>query len=82
LRFKCSPLQKSNDGQKTATPRVARRIAMNAGIRCVYTGTNLRFADFPSDFSKLPTVAFIVPNRNWGQNRWRRSPVLCSVSAL
>jgi phosphatidylinositol-3-phosphatase len=24
--------------------------------------SNLRFADFPNDFSKLPTVAFVVPN--------------------
>jgi phosphatidylinositol-3-phosphatase len=24
--------------------------------------SNLRFADFPTDFSKLPTVAFVVPN--------------------
>lgn len=25
---------------------------------------NLRFADFPQDFSKLPTVAFVVPDQN------------------
>jgi phosphatidylinositol-3-phosphatase len=26
--------------------------------------SNLRFADFPSDYSKLPTVAFVIPNLN------------------
>jgi hypothetical protein len=26
------------------------------------SSSNLRFADFPSDFSTLPTVAFVVPN--------------------
>jgi hypothetical protein len=26
------------------------------------TSSNLRFADFPADFTKLPTVAFVVPN--------------------
>jgi phosphatidylinositol-3-phosphatase len=27
------------------------------------TSSNLRFADFPSDYSKLPTVAFVVPDQ-------------------
>ena len=26
------------------------------------SSSNLRFEDFPSDFSKLPTVAFVIPN--------------------
>ena len=26
------------------------------------SSSNLRFADFPTDYSKLPTVAFVVPN--------------------
>jgi hypothetical protein len=30
--------------------------------KTVEDSSNLRFADFPSDFSKLPTVAFVVPN--------------------
>jgi acid phosphatase len=28
----------------------------------VETSSNLRFADFPADFDKLPTVAFVIPN--------------------
>jgi len=28
------------------------------------TSSNLRFADFPSDYASLPTVAFIIPNLN------------------
>jgi acid phosphatase len=28
----------------------------------VETSSNLRFADFPTDFSKLPTVSFVIPN--------------------
>jgi acid phosphatase len=28
----------------------------------VETSSNLRFADFPSDHTKLPTVAFVIPN--------------------
>ena len=28
----------------------------------VETSSNLRFADFPSDYSKLPTVSFVIPN--------------------
>ena len=28
------------------------------------SSSNLRFADFPSDYSKLPTVAFVIPNLN------------------
>jgi acid phosphatase len=28
----------------------------------VDTSSNLRFEDFPSDFSSLPTVAFVIPN--------------------
>jgi phosphatidylinositol-3-phosphatase len=28
----------------------------------VETSSNLRFADFPSDYSKLPTVAFVIPD--------------------
>jgi hypothetical protein len=28
----------------------------------IEASSNLRFADFPTDFSKLPTVAFVVPN--------------------
>jgi phosphatidylinositol-3-phosphatase len=28
------------------------------------TSSNLRFADFPSDYSKLPTVAIVIPNLN------------------
>jgi phospholipase C len=30
----------------------------------VETSSNLRFADFPSDYSKLPSVAIVVPNLN------------------
>jgi hypothetical protein len=30
----------------------------------VETSSNLRFVDFPSDFSKLPTIAFVIPNLN------------------
>ncbi len=30
--------------------------------RTVETSSNLRFEDFPSDFSSLPTVAFVIPN--------------------
>ena len=29
----------------------------------VPAGDNLRFADFPKDFTKLPTVSFVVPNQ-------------------
>jgi hypothetical protein len=28
------------------------------------TSSNLRFADFPTDYSKLPSVAFVIPNLN------------------
>ena len=28
------------------------------------TSSNLRFADFPADYAKLPTVAFVIPNLN------------------
>jgi acid phosphatase len=28
------------------------------------TSSNLRFADFPSDYAKLPAVAFVIPNLN------------------
>jgi hypothetical protein len=28
----------------------------------VETSSNLRFADFPTDFDRLPTVAFVIPN--------------------
>jgi acid phosphatase len=28
------------------------------------SSSNLRFADFPSDYTKLPTVAFVIPNLN------------------
>jgi hypothetical protein len=28
------------------------------------TSSNLRFADFPSDYATLPTVAFVIPNLN------------------
>jgi hypothetical protein len=28
----------------------------------VETSSNLRFEDFPRDFSKLPTIAFVIPN--------------------
>jgi acid phosphatase len=28
------------------------------------TSSNLRFTDFPSDYAKLPTVAFVIPNLN------------------
>ena len=28
------------------------------------TSCNLRFADFPTDYAKLPTVAFVIPNLN------------------
>jgi hypothetical protein len=28
----------------------------------VETSSNLRFADFPSDYTRLPTVAFVVPD--------------------
>jgi acid phosphatase len=27
-------------------------------------GINLRFSDFPQDYSKLPTVAFVIPDQN------------------
>jgi len=30
----------------------------------IETSSNLRFADFPSDYTKLPTVAFVIPNLN------------------
>jgi phosphatidylinositol-3-phosphatase len=30
----------------------------------VPTSSNLRFKDFPSDYTKLPTVAFVIPNLN------------------
>jgi hypothetical protein len=30
----------------------------------VDTSSNLRFADFPSDYTNLPTVAFVIPNLN------------------
>jgi phosphatidylinositol-3-phosphatase len=30
--------------------------------RTLETSSNLRFADFPSDFGKLPTVAFVIPD--------------------
>ena len=30
----------------------------------VETSSNLRFADFPSDYAMLPTVAFVIPNLN------------------
>jgi phospholipase C len=30
----------------------------------VETSSNLRFADFPSDYATLPTVAFVIPNLN------------------
>ena len=30
--------------------------------RTIETSSNLRFADFPSDFAKLPTVAFVIPD--------------------
>jgi hypothetical protein len=32
------------------------------GGTTVDTSSNLRFADFPADFSRLPTVAFVIPN--------------------
>jgi phosphoesterase family protein len=28
------------------------------------TSSNLRFADFPTDYAQLPTVAFVIPNLN------------------
>src|SRR5260370_10493538 len=28
----------------------------------IATSSNLRFVDFPSDYTKLPTVAFVIPN--------------------
>jgi phosphatidylinositol-3-phosphatase len=28
------------------------------------SSSNLRFADFPSDYTKLPTVAIVIPNQN------------------
>jgi phosphatidylinositol-3-phosphatase len=30
--------------------------------KTVATSSNLRFADFPADFTELPTVAFVIPN--------------------
>jgi phosphatidylinositol-3-phosphatase len=30
----------------------------------VATSSNLRFADFPTDYTTLPTVAFVIPNLN------------------
>ena len=30
----------------------------------IETSSNLRFADFPSDYAMLPTVAFVIPNLN------------------
>jgi acid phosphatase len=30
----------------------------------VPAGVNKRFADFPADFSELPTIAFVIPNQN------------------
>jgi acid phosphatase len=35
------------------------------------TSSNLRFADFPSDYTKLPTVAFVIPNLNHDMHNGR-----------
>ena len=34
----------------------------------VETSVNLRFADFPTDFDRLPTVAFVIPNLDHGMH--------------
>ncbi len=34
-----------------------------AGANALPSSTNLRFADFPTDYSQLPTVSFVVPNQ-------------------
>jgi phosphatidylinositol-3-phosphatase len=50
------------------TPRYARkhvawvRFANVPNGRTAESSSNLRFEDFPSDFSKLPTVSLVVPN--------------------
>jgi hypothetical protein len=41
-------------------PRVSFANVPNG--KTVESSSNLRFEDFPSDFSKLPTVSFVVPN--------------------
>ena len=37
----------------------------------VETSSNLRFADFPSDYATLPTVAFVIPNLNHDMHNGR-----------
>jgi phosphatidylinositol-3-phosphatase len=37
----------------------------------VETSSNLRFADFPSDYANLPTVAFVIPNLNHDMHNGR-----------
>jgi len=37
----------------------------------VATSSNLRFADFPSDYASLPTVAFVIPNLNHDMHNGR-----------
>jgi hypothetical protein len=35
------------------------------------TSSNLRFADFPSDYAALPTVAFVIPNLNHDMHNFK-----------
>jgi len=37
----------------------------------VDTSSNLRFADFPTDYNLLPTVAFVIPNLNHDMHNGR-----------
>jgi hypothetical protein len=39
-------------------------LAMPLNSTALETSSNLRCADFPADYSKLPTVAFVIPNLN------------------
>jgi hypothetical protein len=35
-----------------------------ASANAIPAGSNLRLSDFPSDYSTLPTVSFVIPNQN------------------
>jgi len=56
------------DASVTAAPHYARKhvpwvsFAHLPNGKTVETSSNLRFADFPADYDKLPTVAIVVPN--------------------
>lgn len=61
-----SDVEKTVD--ENGTPIYARKHVPWISFKNVPNGTtvtsssNLRFQDFPSDFTKLPTVAFVIPN--------------------